>query len=106
MMDIEAVATQIVDASVKVHRSLAPGLLESAYQKCLEHELKKRGLKVECEIPCTLNYEGLKVDAGYRLDMLIEDQIIIENKTVERLLPIHEAQLMTYLKLTGCKIGF
>jgi GxxExxY protein len=105
-MDIEAVATQIVDASIKVHRSLGPGLLESAYQKCLEHELKKRGLRVKCEIPCSLEYEGLLVANGYRIDMLVEDQVIIENKTVEKILPIHEAQLLTYLKLTGCKIGF
>jgi GxxExxY protein len=105
-MDIEEVATQIVDASVKVYRSLGPGLLESAYQKCLEHELKRRGLKVLCEVAYPLNYEGLKVDAGYRIDMLVEDQIVIESKTVERILPIHEAQLMTYLRLTGCKIGF
>jgi GxxExxY protein len=105
-MDIEEVATQIVDASVKVHRSLGPGLLESAYQKCLEHELKRRGLKVLCEVVYSLNYEGLQVDVGYRIDMLVEDQIVIESKTVERILPIHEAQLMTYLRLTGCKIGF
>jgi GxxExxY protein len=105
-MDIEAVATQIVDASIKMHRSLGPGLLESAYQKCLEHELKKRGLRVKCEIPCSLEYEGLLVANGYRIDMLVEDQVIIENKTVEKILPIHEAQLLTYLKLTGCKIGF
>jgi GxxExxY protein len=105
-MDIEAIATQIVDASIKVHRSLGPGLLESAYQKCLEHELKNRGLKVVCELAQPLNYEGLKVDVGYRIDMLVDDQIVIENKAVEKILPIHEAQLMTYLKLTGCKIGF
>jgi GxxExxY protein len=105
-MDIEAVATHIVDASIKVHRSLGPGLLESAYQKCLEHELKNRGLKVVCELAQPLNYEGLKVDVGYRIDMLVDDQIVIENKAVEKILPIHEAQLMTYLKLTGCKIGF
>jgi GxxExxY protein len=105
-MDIEKVATHIVDASIKVHRTLGPGLLESAYQKCLEHELKSRGLKVKCEIPQPLFYEGLAVDAGYRLDMIVEDQIVIENKTVERVLPIHIAQLLTYLKLTEYKIGF
>jgi GxxExxY protein len=67
---------------------------------------QKAGLKVLCEVAYSLNYEGLKVDAGYRIDMLVEDQIVIESKTVERILPIHEAQLMTYLRLTGCKIGF
>jgi GxxExxY protein len=105
-MDIEKVATQIVDASIKVHRTLGPGLLESAYQKCLEHELKSRGLKVVCEIPQPLFYQGLAVDVGYRLDMIVEDQIVIENKTVERVIPIHIAQLLTYLKLTEYKIGF
>jgi GxxExxY protein len=105
-MDIEKVATHIVDASIKVHRTLGPGLLESAYQKCLEHELKSRGLKVKCEIPQPLIYEGLAVDVGYRLDMVVEDQIVIENKTVERVIPIHIAQLLTYLKLTEYKIGF
>jgi GxxExxY protein len=105
-MDIEKVATHIVDASIKVHRTLGPGLLESAYQKCLEHELKSRGLKVKCEISQPLFYEGLAVDAGYRLDMIVENQIVIENKTVERVLPIHIAQLLTYLKLTEFKIGF
>jgi GxxExxY protein len=105
-MDIEKVATHIVDASIKVHRTLGPGLLESAYQKCLEHELKSRGLKVKCEIPQPLFYEGLAVDVGYRLDMVVEDQIVIENKTVERVIPIHIAQLLTYLKLTEFKIGF
>lgn len=105
-MDIEEVARQIVDAAIKVHRALGPGLLESAYQKCLDYELRKRGLRVECEVLQPVIYEDVKIDAGYRIDMLIEDCIIIENKTVEKLLPIHQAQLLTYLKLRDCRLGF
>ena len=105
-MDIEEVARQTVDAAIKVHRALGPGLLESAYQKGLEYELRKRGLQVECEVLLPVIYEGVQIDAGYRIDMLVEDCVIIENKTVEKLLPIHQAQLLTYLKLRDCRLGF
>jgi GxxExxY protein len=105
-MDIEEVARQIVDAAIKVHRALGPGLLESAYQKCLAYELRKRGLRVECEVSQPVIYEDVRIDAGYRIDMLVEDCVIIENKTVEKLLPIHQAQLLTYLKLRDCRLGF
>jgi GxxExxY protein len=105
-MDIEAVGREIVDAAVKVHRALGPGLLESAYQECLYYELSKRGLQVACEVLQPIIYEGQQIDAGYRLDMLVEDTIIIENKAVVELLPIHEAQLITYLKLRNCRLGF
>jgi GxxExxY protein len=104
--NIEAVAKDIVDAAIKVHRTLGPGLLESAYQKCLAFELGQRGRKVLTEVSLPLLYEGHQIDAGYRIDMLIDDLIIIENKTVEKLMPIHEAQLLTYLKLGEYKIGF
>lgn len=105
-MDIEKVATEIVDAAIKVHKTLGPGLLESAYQRCLEFELTKRKIKVICEVTLPILYDGLEVDAGYRLDMLIEDCIIVENKAIDKLLPIHDAQLLTYMKLKRCKIGF
>jgi GxxExxY protein len=105
-MDIEEVARQIVDAAIKVHRGLGPGLLESAYQKCLEYELRKRGLQVECEVLLPVIYESVQIDAGYRIDMLVEGCVIIENKTVEKLLPVHQAQLLTYLKLRDCRLGF
>src|SRR5512143_3810981 len=95
--DIEEIATIIVDAAIKVHRALGPGLLESAYQHCLAHELRKRGLRVETEVAQPVLYDGECIDVGYRLDMLVENAIIIENKTVEDLAPIHEAQLLTYL---------
>ncbi|MDZ7292927.1 MAG: GxxExxY protein [candidate division KSB1 bacterium] len=105
-MDIEAIARIIVDAAIKVHRALAPGLLESAYQQCYAYELRKRGLRVDCEVLLPILYDGQQIDAGYRIDMLVEGCIIIENKAVDKLLPIHEAQLLTYLKLRDCRLGF
>ncbi|MFQ5676197.1 MAG: GxxExxY protein [bacterium] len=105
-MDIEGIASILVDAAIKVHRALGPGLLESAYQHCYAHELRKRDLRVECEVLLPVHYDGQKIDAGYRIDMLVEDCIIIENKSVKELLPIHEAQLLTYLKLSDCRLGF
>jgi GxxExxY protein len=106
MIDIEAVAKDVVDAAIKVHKALGPGLLESAYQYCHAYELRKRGRKVLTEVTLPLVYEGQKIDVGYRIDTLIDDLVIVEHKTVETLLPIHQAQLLTYLKLSGCKIGF
>lgn len=105
-MDIEQIATQVVDAAIKVHSKLGPGLLESAYQKCLAYELTQRGLKVQTEIIQPITYEKMTIDTGYRIDMLVEDKIIIENKTVDQIQGIHEAQLLTYMKLRGCSIGF
>lgn len=105
-MNIEELGSSIIGAAIKVHKVLGPGLLESAYQKCLEYELRKTGMHVECELALPVNYESLHIDAGYRIDMLVENKIIIENKAVERLLPIHEAQLLTYLKMKGCRLGF
>jgi len=95
--DVEEVASCIVDAAIKVHRALGPGLLESAYQQCLAHELRKRGVKVETEVMLPIIYDGLQIDAGYRIDMLIGGVIVVENKVVEQLAPIHAAQLLTYL---------
>jgi GxxExxY protein len=105
-MDIEEIAKDIVDSAIKVHSSLGPGLLESAYQACLVHELKKRGRDVRTEVALPLIYDGQKIDAGYRFDILVDGQIIVENKTVEALLPVHEAQVITYLKLSNCHLGF
>jgi GxxExxY protein len=100
------VAKIIVDAAIKVHRALGPGMLESAYQACLRHELTLRGLKVRSEVSLPIIYEGLKIDAGYRIDMIVEDKVIIENKCIERLAPVHEAQLLSYLRLSNKKLGF
>ena len=104
--DIEAIATDIVDCAIKVHRELGPGLLESAYQHCIAHELRKRNRKVFTEVMLPIVYDGQRIDAGYRIDMLIDDLVIIENKTVEAILPIHMAQLLTYLKLNNSNLGF
>ena len=105
-MDIETVATKIVHNAIKVHKNLGPGLLESVYQKCLEYELKNEGLGVKCEVSVPIKYGEIEIDVGFRADMIIEDSIIIENKTVEKNLPIHEAQLLTYLKITNIQLGF
>jgi len=85
---------------------LGPGLLESVYQKCLAYELEKNGLTVACEVPLPVKYETVIIDAGFRIDMMIQRTVIIENKTVDKIAPIHEAQLLTYLKLTNLKLGF
>jgi GxxExxY protein len=105
-MDIEDFGKIIVDSIFSVHKVLGPGLLESAYQSCLAYELRKRGLKLECEVSLPLKYDGQVIDCGYRLDMLVEDSIVIENKSVEELLPLHTAQLLTYLKLSGKWLGY
>src|SRR5687768_15298738 len=102
-MDIEGVATDIVDAAIKVHRALGPGLLESAYQYCLAHELRKRGHRVVTELTLPVIYDGECIDVGYRIDMLIDDCVIVENKSVDFLMPLHDAQLLTYLRLRDCR---
>ena len=105
-MDIEEIAKTIVDSAIKVHRALGPGLLESAYQQCLAYELSKRGLQVKCEVALPIVYDGQQIDAGYRIDMLVQDCVIVENKAVDQVLPIHQAQLLTYLKLRDYRLGF
>jgi GxxExxY protein len=105
-MDVEEVGRIIVDSAIKVHRTLGPGLLESAYQTCLAHELTQRGLVVACEITLPVFYDGETIESGYRIDMLVENSVIIENKVVDQLSPVHEAQFLTYLKLKGCWLGY
>jgi len=105
-LDVEAVAREAVDSGLKVHRALGPGLLESAYEHCLAHELNARGLSVRRQVVLPIVYEGLRLDAGYRLDLLIDDAVVIEVKATEALLRLHEAQLLTYLKLSGYRLGF
>ena len=99
------ITEKIIGCAIKVHQNLGPGLLESAYQECLFYELKKEGLKVEKEKPLPLIYEEVKLDCGYRLDLFVEDQIIVEIKSVEALNDIHLAQVLTYLKINETKIG-
>lgn len=95
----------VVDCALKVHRQLGPGLLESAYKECLMYELKNQGLAVEKEKPMPLVYDTVKLDIGYRMDLLINNKLVIEIKSVESLNDIHLAQILTYLKLSGCKLG-
>ena len=107
-MDSEAFnerSHQILNAALKVHSSLGPGLLESAYQACLAHELRSRGLNVQVQLPLPVTYDGRLIDIAYRVDMLVDGCIIIELKTVPKVLPIHQAQLLSYLKLSGFRLG-
>ena len=106
MDDIEAIAKDIVDAAYKVHKEFGPGLLESAYQQCHVYELRKRGRYVLTGLKLPIMYDGQQFDDGYRIDELVDNLIIVENKTVESILPIHMAQLITYLRLKDCRLGF
>ncbi|GLH68504.1 hypothetical protein GETHPA_00370 [Geothrix rubra] len=103
---LEAIGTAIVDAAITVHRELGPGLLESTYEVCLVHELTNRGLSVERQKSLPVMYRGTQIDAGYRLDLLVEGCVVLELKAVDELSRIHYAQLLTYLKLSGHRLGF
>ena len=104
-MNRNEISGAVVDAAMKVHSALGPGLLESAYAACLKHELIKRGLKVICEVPLPVVYDGVKLEAGYRLDLVVEDTVVVELKAIEALAPIHQAQIISYLKLSGKPTG-
>jgi GxxExxY protein len=99
------VTDKIISAAVAVHRELGPGLLESAYESCLAHELTQRDVDVARQVPIPLVYKDIKIDCGYRADMIVEGKVLIELKAVEQFDPIHEAQLLTYLKLSGIRVG-
>ncbi len=101
----DAAATQIVDAALAVHRELGPGLLESVYESCLACELELRGLKVLRQVSFPVQYKGVSVDAGLRLDLVVDDCVVVELKAVEALLPVHSAQVLTYLKLSGHRLA-
>ena len=100
-----ALTRTIIGAAIRVHRELGPGLLESAYEACLAYELAERGLKVERQKPVPLSYRNVALDCGFRMDLLVEDRVIVELKAIEQLHPVHEAQLLSYLRLAGCKVG-
>lgn len=104
-MEINDLTHEILDSAYKVHTALGPGLLESAYQACLCYELKKKGFKVESEKPLPLVYEEVKLDCGYRIDLLVDNRVIIELKTVEQFTEVHQAQILTYMKLSKIKYG-
>jgi GxxExxY protein len=102
---VNQVAKQIVDAAFTVHSALGAGLLESVYEVCLEHELSKRGLKVERQMALPVIYDNIQLEAGFRLDLLVNQCVIVELKAVETLLPVHTAQVITYLKLSKHRLG-
>ena len=104
-MELNYISGKIIGCAIKVHRTLGPGLLERTYEICLIHELRKEGLKIKSQVALPIKYDGIQLDAGYKLDVLVEDEVILELKSVEKLLAIHEAQLLTYLKLANKKLG-
>lgn len=99
------ISGKIIGAAIEVHKKLGPGLLESAYEECLCCEMQLRGIEFKRQVPLSLNYKGIVLDCGYRLDLLVEDKVIVELKSVEVLEPIHEAQMLTYLKLRNAWLG-
>ena len=101
----EFLANQVVDASIAVHRELGPGLLESAYEACLCYELSTRNVPFQRQCALPVVYRGVRVDAGLRIDVLVDEAVVVELKSVDRMVPVYEAQMLTYLKLTGCRLG-
>lgn len=104
-LDHNAITQAVLDAAFRIHTALGPGLLESAYETCLAFELAECGMKVARQVALPVVYRGVRLDAGYRLDLLVEDSVVVEVKAVEAVLPVHEAQLMSYLKLAGKPVG-
>ena len=102
---LDQISRRIIGAAIEVHRHLGPGLLESAYQSCLAFELQLRGFRIEEQRALSVTYKEVKLDCGYRLDIVVEDEIILEIKAVEKLLPIHDAQLLSYLRLSHKRVG-
>ena len=104
-MEFEEITGQVITAALKVHSAIGPGVLESVYKTCLQHELLKTGLRVQAEVALPVVYDGLRMDSGFRIDLLVENLLIVELKCVETILPIHKAQLLTYLRLANKPIG-
>jgi len=105
-MDLNRLSSQIIKAAIGVHRQLGPGLLESVYQACMVIELEGMGLNVESQVPCPISYRGRRItDQGFRLDLLVEDTVVVELKSVEKVEPVHKKQLLTYLRLAGKPLG-
>ena len=98
-------SNQVIGLAIKVHRALGPGLLESAYEECLAYELSRSGLPFGRQVGLPVIYEEVRLDCGYRIDFVIDNQLLIELKSVDRLIPIHDAQILTYLRLSGCRVG-
>ncbi|MGE5112579.1 MAG: GxxExxY protein [Acidobacteriaceae bacterium] len=95
----------VIRCAMKVHTELGPGLLESAYEACLSHELRKSGLKVETQVALPVHYDGIQIDLGYRLDLVVNDQLVVELKAIENVLPVHKAQVLSYLRLSKKRLG-
>jgi len=104
-MDENELSNKIIGAAIEVHKHLGPGLLESAYEECLCHELHLMGISFERQKNLPVEYKGIKLDCGYRMDLVVDDKVLVEIKAIDKLMPIHEAQVLTYLKLSGLKLG-
>jgi len=104
-MKFEKVTKEVIGAAIEVHKHLGPGLLESAYEECLSYELTQRGLKIERQKPVPIIFKEVKLDCGYRIDILVNDSVIIKLKSVDALIPVHEAQILTYLKFANKQVG-
>lgn len=100
-----AIAREIVDAAYKVHSTLGPGLLESVYETVLAHELRRRGLRVQCQVPIAVSYDNLRFDVGFRADLLVDDLVVVELKSVEHQAPVHKKQTLTYVRLANLRLG-
>jgi len=105
-LDVEAIGKKILDAAFAVHTALGPGLLESVYEACTAYEVRKQGVSVETQVVVPVKYQTVLIETGLRLDLWAEKSVIVEFKSVETMSPLHEAQLLTYLKITGCRLGF
>ncbi len=104
-MDVDEITKTIIGAAIEVHKSLGPGLLESVYEECLFYELTLRELTVNRQVKLSVNYKEVQLDIGYRLDLLVENKVVVELKVVDKFMPIHDAQLLTYMKLVNCSVG-
>ena len=102
---LNEISGKIIECSINVHKELGPGMLEGAYEVCLMHELLRAGLKTKSQVTLPIVYQGIRLDAGYRIDLLVEDSVIVELKAIERLLPVHEAQLLSYLRMSDLRLG-
>ncbi len=104
-MEFDELSRRIIGCALEVHSGIGPGLLESAYEKCLAHELRLAGIPILCQVPLAAKYKGLSLDYSYRADIIADNRVIVELKAVDKILPIHEAQLLTYMRLSGMSIG-
>jgi len=104
-MEFDELSNRVIGCALEVHRALGPGLLESAYEQCLAHELSLAGISFKLQLPLPVKYKGIKLDCGYRIDLLVNDELIVELKSVDQIMGIHQAQLLTYMKLSGVKVG-